>query len=183
MVASMSDRDAEIDRLASGAASGDAVALGQLLPLIEVDVLRIATKFLPNRFDAEEAAQDALLAVSRHIDEFDGRARFTTWLYRITANRSIDTYRRLRREWERSAGVLPADLPADRRTSVQAGTTIDLLEATRIVDDKFCEPVLLRDFCGMSYAEISIELGIAEGTVASRISEGRSRLQRVIDRW
>ncbi|MEL6892809.1 MAG: sigma-70 family RNA polymerase sigma factor, partial [Actinomycetota bacterium] len=81
----------DVESLARSAAAGDADALERLLAAIRPDVLRHAGRLLPNRLDAEEACQDALLAVARRIDRFEGRAKFSTWLYRVTLNSGLDT--------------------------------------------------------------------------------------------
>ena len=114
------------------------------------------------------------MAISQAIGSFESRSKFTTWAYRIVSNRIIDTYRRLKRHRIPVADAI--ELPADRRTSVIAGTEIDLLEAMENTDTRFVEPVAMRDLCGLSYAEIAVALDIPVGTVKSRVSEGRQRL-------
>ena len=164
----------DVEALAVAAAGGDAQALEALLGAIHGDVLARCSRALPNIHDAEEAAQDSLMAISQAIGAFEARSKFTTWAYRIVSNRIIDTYRRLKRHRIPVSEV--ADLPADRRTSVIAGTEIDLLEAMQNTDVRFVEPVAMRDLCGLSYAEIATALDIPVGTVKSRVSEGRQRL-------
>ncbi len=67
----MTPEDAEqVERLAVLAAAGDPLALDQLLVLIQPDVVARCHRMLPDRSDAEEAAQDALVAVSRRISKF-----------------------------------------------------------------------------------------------------------------
>jgi RNA polymerase sigma factor (sigma-70 family) len=130
--------------------------------------------------DAEEACQDALLAVARRIGTFEGRSRFSTWLYQVTANASLDTYRRLKRVAAgRTDAVAPEAVSRDR-TSVIAGTRIDLLDAMERIDPRVGEPVMLRDVLGLDYASIAEVLGIPEGTVKSRINEGRQNLRRLL---
>jgi RNA polymerase sigma-70 factor (ECF subfamily) len=167
--------------LAKRAADGDAAALDDLLAEIRPQVLRHCGRLLPNPLDAEEACQDTLLQVSRRISTFEGRSRFETWLYRVTLNAGLDTYRRLKRR-AATVDLDSVELTANERTSVVAGTRVDLMEAFESIAPRFGLPVMLRDVYDLDYAEIALEMGIAEGTVKSRIHEGRKTLQYLLDR-
>jgi RNA polymerase sigma-70 factor (ECF subfamily) len=149
-----------------------------LLVAVRPEVLRLCARFLPNREDAEEACQDTLLALARGIGRFEGRSAFRTWLHRLAANRARSTYRVLRRRFATEAtGVMPPDRPDPRRTSVVAGTRLDLLDALESLPAEFAEPVTLRDVMGLSYREIATLMDVPEGTVKSRIHEARRRLR------
>ncbi len=167
-----------METLAPRAAAGDQLALDELLRLAQPDVAARCARILPHALDAEEAAQDALLTVARRIDSFEGRSRFSTWLYRISSNAAIDTYRKLKRRAE-DGDELP-EITSDNRTSVIAGTRLDVLEALEQVDIRFAEPVVLRDMQGLDYAEIADVLDLPLGTVKSRIHEGRRLLQYLL---
>ncbi|WP_189082386.1 RNA polymerase sigma factor [Mangrovihabitans endophyticus] len=169
-----------VEQLARAAAAGDSAALERLLAAIQPDVLRVCGRFLPCRQDAEEACQDTLMAVARGIGGFAGRSSLRTWYYRIAANRSRSTYDVLRRRSrELSGATLPE--PADpRRTSVVAGTRIDLLEALAAISPLLAEAVTLRDVLEVSYREISESLGIPEGTAKTRVRDGRLRLRELL---
>src|SRR5262250_1574417 len=121
--------DNELDRLALAAASGDERSLDQLLRHVRPRMMTVCSRMLPHREDAEEACQDALLQVARHIATFEGRSPFTTWTHTIATNSARMTYRALRRRaHERPAADLVE--PTDpRTTSVIAGTRLDLLDA------------------------------------------------------
>lgn len=168
----------DVERLARTAAAGDSLALDELLATIRPEVMRLCARFLPHREDAEEACQDTLLAVARGLAGFEFQASFHTWLHRIAANRSRSTYQVLRRRFEREAAGLPAlDRPDPRRTSVVAGTRLDLLDGLERLGPALAEPLALRDVLDLSYREIAVLLGLPEGTVKSRIHEGRRRLR------
>ncbi|MEV8505175.1 RNA polymerase sigma factor [Actinoplanes sp. NPDC051475] len=170
----------DLGRLAAAAAH-DPGALEELLAAVRPEVLRVCARFLPNREDAEEACQDTLLAVAQGIANFEGRSAFRTWLYRIAANRSRTTYQVLRRRFlAEASGPLP-ERPDPQRTSVVAGTRLDLLDALERLGPQLAEPVALRDVIGLSYAEIATSLDLAEGTVKSRIHEARRRLRGHLD--
>jgi len=182
--AGTADDHADVEALARAAAAGDAVALNALLTAVRPEALRLCARFLPYREDAEEACQDTLLAVCRGIAGFRAESSFRTWLYRLAANRARSTYQVLRRRSGMEAGGVPLPDHADpRRTSVVAGTRLDLLDALQTLAPEHAEAAALRDVLGLPYAEIATLLGVPEGTVKSRIHEARRRLrQRLADR-
>ncbi|MEU7959259.1 RNA polymerase sigma factor [Micromonospora humida] len=168
----------DIDDLARAAARGEPGALDALLTAVRPEVLRLCGRLLPHREDAEEACQDALLAVARGIGRFEGRSSFHTWLYRLTANRARSTYRTLRRRWQVEAGGVPLPDPPDpRRTSVVAGTRLDLLDALDAVRPEAAEALTLRDLLGLPYPEIATLLDVPEGTVKSRVHQARRQVR------
>jgi RNA polymerase sigma-70 factor (ECF subfamily) len=168
----------DLDALARRAAGGDAVALDSLVALVRPEVLRLCARFLAHADDAEDACQDALLALTRSIGGFEGRSAFRTWLYRLTANQARSTYQRLRgRFLAESSGAPLSDPPDPRRTSVVAGTRLDLLDALAAIGPEFAEAVVLRDVTGLTYREIAGLLAVPEGTVKSRIHHGRALLR------
>jgi RNA polymerase sigma factor (sigma-70 family) len=170
--------DEHVEELARSAAAGDRAALDTLLAVLRPEVLRICARFLPNREDAEDACQDALLALTRSIGRFEGRSSFRTWLFRLTANRARSTYQRLRGRFLAESGGVPLpDRPDPRRTSVVAGTRIDLLEALETLRPEVAEAVVLRDLLDLTYQEIASLTAVPEGTVKSRIHQGRSTLR------
>ncbi|BCL16877.1 RNA polymerase sigma factor [Micromonospora sagamiensis] len=167
-----------IEELAGAASRGDPAARDALLAAVRPEVLRLCARLLPHREDAEEACQDALLALAQGIGRFEGRSSFRTWLHRLTANRARSTYRVLRRRWLVEAGGLPLpERPDPRRTSVVAGTRLDLLDALDAVRPELAEAVTLRDVLGLGYREIAELLGLPEGTVKSRIHEARRQVR------
>ncbi len=173
----------DLDALAARAAAGDAAALDALLTAIRPDVLRRCTRILPFSSDAEDAAQEALIAVAKGIHGFGGRSRFTTWLYPVVANSAFATYRRMRRT-AHDAGLDAAPEVADpARVSVLAGTRLDLVEALeklRADAPHVVEAVVLRDLMGLEYAEIAERLDVPLGTVKSRINHGRAGLRELL---
>ena len=173
--------DPAIDALAQDAIAGTPGGMDRFLAAIRPQVLRHCQRILPDRLDAEEACQDALVTVDRRLSSFEGRSSVETWLYRVTANAALDTYRRLKRRAE-TVDLDSLDLASSSRTSVIAGNRVDLLDALEQVDERVVVPVLLRDLLGLPYEEIAIALDVPAGTVKSRIHEGRRSLQRLLDR-
>lgn len=175
--------DEETEKLAGRAAKGDQKALGELLKAIEHDVLRHCARFLPCRQDAEEACQDALLQVARNIGRFEGRSRFSTWLHVVVANSARSTYRSLKRRSVEQAGELPSQRPDPRRTSVIAGSRVDILEAMEDLERRkpdLIEVLVLRDVSQLEYTEIAQQLELPLGTVKSRIHEARKQVRAIL---
>ncbi|MFF9086269.1 RNA polymerase sigma factor [Streptomyces sp. NPDC014991] len=172
---------APMEESARRAAAGDEAALDRLLAEIRPEVVRRCARFLPCREDAEEAAQDVLLQVARHISAFEGRSRFGTWLYTVVANCCRQKYRELkRRSVEQPAAIEPAHVVDPRTTSVIAGSRVDLLEALDRLEREhphLVAPLVYRDICQLEYAEAAERVGIPLGTLKSRLHEARKHVR------
>jgi RNA polymerase sigma-70 factor (ECF subfamily) len=137
--------------------------------------------------DAADAAQDAMIAIVRSLDRFDGRSSFGTWAYRIATNSSLDELRRRKRRGAVStsnvdddhASVELAD-PASSRKIDAIGDHLALDVALRSLSDEYRLPVVLRDVADLDYAEIAAVLDLPAGTVRSRIARGRAALARAL---
>jgi RNA polymerase sigma-70 factor (ECF subfamily) len=161
--------------LVARARSGDRAALEQLLSRHYDRIAALAFRLLGDSRDAEDATQEALLAVVRGLDRFDGRAAFSTWAYRITTNTCLDELRRRRRRPE----TVELDVQQFGGTEVRTGQVDQRLEidaALGSLPADFRVAVVLRDLCDLDYAEIADVLTIPAGTVRSRIARGRAQL-------
>jgi RNA polymerase sigma-70 factor (ECF subfamily) len=171
----------QTEDLARRAAVGDPTALEQLLTEVRPEVVRRCGRFLPCREDAEEAAQDVLLQIARKITGFEGRSRFSTWLYTVVANCSRQKYRELkRRAAEQPASIEPSQHVDPRTTSVIAGSRLDLLDALERLEREhphLVAPLVYRDICQLEYAEVAERVGIPLGTLKSRLHEARKQVR------
>jgi RNA polymerase sigma-70 factor (ECF subfamily) len=161
--------------LAGLAAVGDRDALDALLSRHVDRVQAICRRIIGNPDDALDASQEALIAAARSIHRFDGRSAFTTWLYRVTTNASLDELRRRQRrptptESLTEAAVAPGLGPE------AAGTRVDIDAALGRIPEEFRVAVVLRDLCDLDYAQIAEVLSVPPGTVRSRIARGRAAL-------
>ena len=166
----------EIEELARRAAGGDTRATEELLRQVQPQVLRHCARFLPYRQDAEEACQDVLLKVATKIGTFEGRSKFSTWLYEVTSNQARQTYRTLRRRAAERATDVLVERPDPRTTSVIAGSRLDLLDALERLENEHPELVsafVLRDLSDLEYADIARHLDVPVGTVKARIHHAR----------
>ncbi len=167
----------------TAAQGGDRGALDQLLRRHYDRVHAVCRRITGHDADAADAAQEAMIAIVRNLDRFDGRSSFGTWTYRIATNASLDELRRRKR---RATPVSTdnddehhhnevADPDSGQRIEA-IGDHLALDAALRGLNDDYRLPVVLRDVADLDYAEIAAVLDIPVGTVKSRIARGRAAL-------
>lgn len=175
-------------QLVAAAQGGDRFALDRLLRRHYDRIHAVTTRIAGRTRDADDACQEALIKIVRSLPAFDGRSSFGTWAYRIATNAAIDEVRRRRRRPDLHlvdgdddrAPIEAIDPVAERRVEgVADRLAID--EALEQLPDEFREAVILRDVGDLDYAEIAEVLGIAIGTVKSRIARGRRLLVDLLD--
>lgn len=170
----------ELDELALAARAGGPQAMDDLLAACHPLVMRICSRILPCHQDAEDACQEALLAVATKLHGFAGTGPFGAWLRAVATNSARATYRQLKRRAAETGTAELAVRPDPRTTSVIAGTRLDLLDALEELERRhpqWVEAVVLRDLGDLSYDEIALMLALPPGTVKSRVHDGRVRLR------
>ena len=187
--------------LVDGLRTGDEAAVAELARLYGSRVYQLAFRYLKNREDAEEVAQDVLLKVVNKIEAFRGDSALSSWIYRITFNTAMSRLRngRMARTLEvaddraDAAGDGPGEAAALRREAADWSQLADeavlrgqmrasLATALRGLPAIYREPVILRDLHGMTTEEASRVLQIKDQTLKSRLHRGRVILrQRLAD--
>jgi RNA polymerase sigma-70 factor (ECF subfamily) len=150
-------------------------------------VYRAARAILRDDSEAEDVMQQAYVNAFTHLSQFNGSARFSTWLLRITINEALARVRRQGRYQtfddeltlvEPFMSPNPAENP-ERQTFTEELRA--LLEwAIDTLPDGTREVFVLREVEGLSTAEAAESLGVSEDVVKTRLSRGRASLRRVL---
>ena len=166
---------------------GDEAAFETLLHLYEKKVYTLCRRMCGNDEDAQEAAQDAFLALWRSAKSFRGDASLSTWLYRLATNACIDLLRRNKRGGERvslddeeTTFELVDGRPLPEQVVERRETQKLIEEGLAALPEDYRAVLLLREAEGLSYAEIADAMHVELGTVKSRISRGRVLLRNYL---
>jgi RNA polymerase sigma-70 factor (ECF subfamily) len=155
---------------------------------------RIALGHLGNAADAEDAVQDALLSALRHVDQFKGRAKMSTWLTAIVINSARMKLRRRAPQAQFTLdepcgeqNLTPADMVSDTRPDPEEVYRKRQIAETLAHATLRLSPVLLttfrlRDVDGLSVRETAQFLGVPTGTVKARLARARRRIRQVIQK-
>ncbi|MCH2187551.1 sigma-70 family RNA polymerase sigma factor [Myxococcota bacterium] len=165
---------------------GDSEAFTTLVRRHEGRVFRLLMRMTGSREEAEDVSQETFLSLHRHGHRFRYECRFSTFVYRVAANAALNRRRSLKRSRDRiqrlevrqAAGD---DLPHSPRNPEDqaAGFEIEarVQEALLQLPDSLRLPVVLYEIESLAYGEIASVLGLAEGTVKSRIHRARQVLR------
>jgi RNA polymerase sigma-70 factor, ECF subfamily len=170
-------------------AAGDEDACSELVEEHQRLVFQLALNLLDDAQEALDLSQEVFLRVFRTLPTFRGNSSLRTWIYRITINQAknrLRWWRRRRRaqqvsldEHERQHGELPTD---------SLGSSPDRMLRQRELGERLRQAldhlpfdqksaIVLREVDGLSYDEIAYSLGVAVGTVKSRLARARESLR------
>lgn len=149
-------------------------------------VYRAARAILRDDGEAEDVAQDAYVRAYQHLDQFAGRASFSTWLTRIVVHESLARVRRRARNEEidamdeaRKNRIQALSTDANPETNASAAELRRLLEAAiDALPDSYRHVFVLRDVEEMSTQEAAECLGLSEDNVKMRLHRARAQLRR-----
>lgn len=165
--------------LSARARAGDRAALDALLATVSPAVRRFTARMCRTPSEAEDAAQDALLAVAQHIDQYEGRAAFSTWVFTLARTACGRRRRGLKNlpsiPDEPDARVNDAPDPEAQAERAQLQLAID--RALAALQEDHREVVLLRDVEGLSAQEAAEVLGISVDALKSRLHRARAALR------
>ncbi len=165
---------------------GDEAAFEELISRHERRVYRLLYRMMGSKEDAEDLTQETFLSLHRYGHRFRAEARFSTFIYRVAANAALNRRRSLGRgrarvEKLKHRQAAGDDLPSSPRDPEDSTLGAELSEHVRSALEQLAPslrmPVILYDIEGLAYGEIAKVLGIAEGTVKSRIHRARQALR------
>jgi RNA polymerase sigma-70 factor (ECF subfamily) len=169
-------------------AAGEEMACAELVAEHQRMVVQLAMNLLGDRDEALDLSQEVFLRVFRTIQRFRGQSSLRTWIYRIAVNQARNRHRFWRRRHRadqvsldqhiaahgefRSAGeATPDRLLAQKELAALLQHALDSLP----FDQRTA--IVLREVDGLSYEEIAFSLGVAIGTVKSRLTRARRALR------
>ena len=185
--------------LVERARRGDRQAFRELMEAHMPQVWRVVWRILRHREDTEDVVQEVFLAAHQALGEYRGDSRLSTWLHRIAVNRALNHRERAAERMRRASRPLegPADdeddspvvaFPTLASTGPSPLQELEMKELKRrLVDCMKKMPsawravLALRDGESLAYDEIARALGVALGTVRSRLARARLSLRHCVE--
>ena len=177
--------------------AGSEEAFAYLVAVYQTPVYNLTLHMLQNGADAADVLQEVFVKVFKGINRFHGESSLKTWIYRIAVHEASNH----RRGWLRRLRHEPFSVdemgsePAGAAAGIGHGTEtpyqlLALEERQQLVrralaslTEPYRSAVVLREIEDLSYEEIAQILGVAEGTVKSRLLRGREILRRKLASW
>ena len=140
--------------------------------------LAIARRIVGDQDEAEDVVQEVFSRLCLNPVRFDGKSAYSTWLYRILVNSSINHLRSKKRRaklrTEGQAPLTPEELTLGLELKQLFTAALDE------VSEQHRQVLVLREVRGLSYPEIAALLDIPEGTVKSALNRGRTRVHQLL---
>ncbi|MEZ5951778.1 MAG: sigma-70 family RNA polymerase sigma factor [Planctomycetaceae bacterium] len=171
--------ETELLRSAQG---GEALAFGRMVELYAEPVWRCARGLCGDDHEAQDLAQETFVEAWRSLQRFDGRARFSTWLYGILRHRFLKSRRKSRPVIEGDGETIerPSREAAPSVAAEQAEEARLVHAALALLPNEHRAVLEMRFFADASLAEIATLLGCPLGTVKSRLHHGLENFAVVI---
>ena len=172
----------DVADLVTAARDGDSDAFDELVRVTYAETYTLALRLTGNEEDARDVVQEAYLRAFRGLKRFRGDAKFSTWMYRITAN-CANTHL-TRRTKHRHEELKDTDPVVDDRMTYDPQFQSDatdlrnrLTEALEALPPKLRQVVVLRDIYDLPHEAIAAELGISETAAKVRLHRARKKLR------
>jgi RNA polymerase sigma-70 factor (ECF subfamily) len=157
--------------------------LAELFRRFRLRAFHFALQMLGNREDAMDVTQEAFLRLHRHWHRRDAGRPVAPWLYAVVRNLAIDSIRKraVRKEEDAEAAPVEDFRPGPEILSEQNELRAEVWKAIGELPAEQREIVILREFHGLSYAEIAEVLGAPHTTVTTRLHHARERLRKRLE--
>ena len=148
-----------------------------LVKRYERSVFSMGVSFFRNADDASDFTQDVFLKVYRSLDGFEGRSRFSTWLYRIAYNTALNNAARKKEYLSLAEEEIVPDGDTPERKALRGELRAAVLEAVEDLPDRYRVCVDLFFFYERSYQEIEVITGFPVNTVKSHVFRAKKILR------
>ena len=144
---------------------------------------KVAYAYCPRREERPDLVQEMVVQLWRSFGRFDGRAKFSTWMYRIAMNVAISFHRRERRRIRDAVPIEEPGIDLAAADRVMDEASEDLRTLHRLIGrlDEMSRAIVLLHLDGYPHDEIASIVGISNSNVGTRIHRIKQRLQREAD--
>lgn len=184
----VNEETAFVDELRAGSQE----AFAYLLAVYQNPVFNLVSHIVENAADASDVLQDVFVKVFKGIKGFNGESSLRTWIYRIAVHEASNHRRSwIRRHWREPISMDDTESPSAVAASESASNerspyqVFEQAERERVIkralaslSPPYRAVLVLREIEELPYEEIAQVLGVAEGTVKSRLLRGRELLRR-----
>jgi RNA polymerase sigma-70 factor, ECF subfamily len=178
--------------LVAAAKRGDEAGFEELVLRHRQRVLAVAQRIMKNREDAEDVAQESFHKAFLHLDDFQEKSRFSTWLTRIAMNEAFALLRRRRGVYEIPPGSSEDEAKLNPDAFIDMSPTPEescwrreraelLIAAIHRLGPRVQSTILLRDIEERTVKETAQILGTSTAAVKARVFQGRRRLRRTLN--
>jgi RNA polymerase sigma-70 factor, ECF subfamily len=208
----MADAPRDDSALVAALRRGDEAAFAELVDVLSPAMIRVATAYVPSLAAAEEAVQEAWIAVMRGIEKFEGRSSLKTWIFRILTNiamrggarekrsmpfsalaraedtgePAVDPDRFLPADHDRWPGhwaVAPTAWPTPEEGLLAGETRAVIAKAIAELPDAQRTVISLRDVEGWTSEEVADALEITPGNQRVLLHRARSKVRTAIEEY
>ena len=174
------------------ALKGDQAAFAELVELYQEKLYHMAYRMLNNRQEAEDVVQDTFLRVYNNLERYDTTMKFSTWIYRIATNLSIDRLRKRKpvysldaesSEYEGLDGysMIPSDNRTPESEMLISETQRIIHQAIDTLPPKYKTVMILRYIHELSLQEVGDILDMPVTTIKTRVHRGREFLRKKLE--
>jgi len=178
------ESDEELIRLV---AAGDEASLARLVDRYQRAVFSTILRYLGSSTDVEDLAQDVFASVWQNARRFEGRSKFSTWLYRIVVNRCLK-HRRKHRIAVESLDEAGEEAPVPEQLTVEFNQRFEQERKSRIVNQAISElperqrlALILTRFEGKSYQEAGEIMGVSLAAIESLVLRAKENLAKRLE--
>ncbi|WWQ68820.1 sigma-70 family RNA polymerase sigma factor [Streptomyces sp. Q6] len=168
------------------AAEGDEDAFALLVQRHAPAMTRLATTLLGTSSEAEDAVQEAFISAWRRLPEFQRRASFGSWMYRIVTNRCLNVLRARRpaAPLEEAGHIAAAEHSTSPSRITEARDAVrELRQALDLLSPEQRACWVLRELDGRSYEFVADAVGISQEAVRARVFRARRCLTQALGAW
>ena len=178
------ETDAEDSYLVQRAQEGYLDAYSELVARYAPQAYRVALRLLGNHHDAEDIAQESLVAVWQHLVSFKAESSFPTWLYQIVTRRALNRITRARPVSSLDLLSEVSDQDAGPAVETERSQATDAVSAAVAALPPLQRvAVVLHYFEGLPYEEIVRITGMTLPAVRSHLYRGRRALAETLAEW
>ncbi|MDO5610474.1 MAG: RNA polymerase sigma factor RpoE [Pseudomonadota bacterium] len=168
---------------------GERAAFDVLVRRYQHRVIAVISRYIGDRAEAKDVAQDSFIRAYRAIGGFRGDAQFYTWLHRIAINTAKNHLVAMKRrpptddidvvdaeQFDAALALRETDTPERELMRQEVEQTV--MRAVNALPDELRQAITLREVEGLAYDEIAQQLGCPIGTVRSRIFRAREAIDK-----